>query len=282
MIILWIDMETFKNKFPFKLGTTSYVLSEREDNLMANVRFLMDRFDMIQLLFMGRNHLHEVMSPSIIRRLGQAREKSGVLFTVHLPADLDLLNPDADTVRGSVGVIERIISSTRSLDVWGYVLHVDRFINGSGRADPGEKGLATFRASLEVLADGLGSDSGNVYIENTTYDLIPFKETMAGLPFPVCMDAGHLFFLGQDYEGFTDAFGGMVMQIHLHGFRNGKDHVAVSELEPRAMARIVDFQRRSPRPMILEVFNRDDLEKSARHLERYFFGSGKDVNLNHL
>jgi sugar phosphate isomerase/epimerase len=265
-------MDTFKNKFPFKLGTTSYILSEKEDNLMANIRFLMGRFDMIQLLFMGRDHLHEVMSPYIIKRLEEARGKSGVLLTVHLPADLDLLNPDADAARGSIGVIERIISSTRSLDVRGYVLHVDRFINGSGRADPGEGGVLTFRSLLEMLADRLGGDSNNVYIENTTYDLVPFREAMAGLPFPVCMDAGHLFFFKQDYEGFIDAFGGRVMQIHLHGFRNGKDHAAVSELGHQEMIRIVDFQTKSPRPMILEVFNRDDLEKSARHLEKYFLG----------
>ncbi|OHD69784.1 MAG: hypothetical protein A2W19_09405 [Spirochaetes bacterium RBG_16_49_21] len=272
-MFLWIDMEAFKNKFPFKLGATSYVLSEEEDNLMANIRFVMERFDMIQLLFMGRDYLHEVMSPPIIRELEAARGKSGVLYTVHLPADLDLLNPEEERVRGSIGVIERIIAETRPLDIQGYILHLDRFLDGFGRVDLTGAACRVFQSSLDMLADRLGGDARNIYIENTTYDLTYFKDIIVDRPFPICMDAGHLFFFNQDYEGFIKIFGRRIRQIHLHGFRDGKDHAAVSELKDAEMSKIVTFQRKFSCPLLLEVFNLDDLEKSAEHLVKHFIKS---------
>ncbi len=263
-------MEGYKNRFPFKLGTTSYILPVKEDNLSANVKFLKDRFDLIQLLFMGREYLGEIMSPPIISDLRKMREESGVTYTVHLPADLDLLNSQKDAFEASVDVIENIMERTMSLNIEGYVLHVDRFVNGIARAGLDEEEHRNFSQALKSISKRIGGEAKKIYIENTTYDLLYFKDPVLESPFPVCMDAGHLFFLNQDFDQFVKSFGPRVGQIHLHGHINGRDHKAIDTLGSGAVDKIVGFQKRYSCPMILEVFNLEDLSRSAAHLASYY------------
>jgi sugar phosphate isomerase/epimerase len=263
-------MEAYKDTFPFKLGTTSYILPVKEDNLLTNIRFLRDRFDLIQLLFMGREYLHEIMSPSIIKDLKAIRDESRVSFTVHLPADLDLLNSSEDKINASIDVIEHIMAETGPLNIEGYVLHVDRFVEGSARADLDQREYHNFRTTLDSISMRMGGEAKNIYIENTTYDLVYFKDILLASPFPICMDAGHLFFFGQDYDTFINIFSSRIRQIHLHGYRDGKDHKAITELEGSALHKIIDFQVNYSCPMILEVFNLDDLVQSAEYLKSFY------------
>jgi hypothetical protein len=263
-------MESYKNKFPFKLGTTSYILPVKEDSLSANVRFLKDRVDLVQLLFMGREYLGEIMSPSIIVDLKTMREESGVSYTVHLPADLDLLNPSEEKIGKSVDVIENIMAETVPLNIEGYILHVDRFLNGAARADLDPGGYRNFRTALDIISGRMGADAKKIYIENTTYELLYFKDIILTSPFPVCMDAGHLFFLNQDFGLFVEAFGQRTGQIHLHGFIGGKDHKAVDTLQRGAVNKIVGFQKSYSCPLILEVFNLEDLERSASYFKSFY------------
>jgi len=263
-------MKAYKDKFPFKLGTTSYILPEKEDNLLTNVRFLRDRFDLIQLLFMGREYLHEIMSPSIIKDLKAIRDESRVSYTVHLPADLDILNPSDDFFHRSIGVIERIVAETGPLGIEGYVLHVDRFVKGSARVELSHSEKHNFETALNRISVRMGVDAQKIYIENTTYDLVYFKDILLASPFPICMDAGHLFFFGQDYDVFINAFSSRIRQIHLHGNRDGKDHKAITELEEWELDKIIEFQENYSCPLILEVFNLDDLVQSAEYLKSFY------------
>jgi sugar phosphate isomerase/epimerase len=263
-------MEIYRNKFPFKIGTTSYILEVAEDNLMTNIRFLKDRFDVIQLLFMGREYLQEIMSPSIIRELASLRKESGVSFTVHLPADLDMLNPSEESLHRSIDVIERIIHETGPLSVDGYVLHVDRFVEGAANAGTDSGSRQVFRSAIDGITFRLGKNAEKIFIENTFYDLTFFKDMLLDGPCKICMDAGHLFFFNQDYDSFVDIFREKIRQIHLHGFREGKDHRAVSKLRDSSLKKIVKFQEEFHVPLILEVFNLDDLRGSVNHLKSFY------------
>lgn len=259
-------LKSYKNLFPFPVGSPSYVLPVPEDNLLANVRFLKDRFDLVQLLYFGRNYLDEVMSPRIVRELRAVREESGVMFTVHLPADLGLLNRHGSR-EDALGVIERVMDATASLAVRGYVLHLDVFDACMKLPAPGAGERGAFGESLAAISARLGERADRIYIENTGYDLALFGDLVLESPFPVCMDAGHLFFNGHDPDAFVRLFGPRVRQVHLHGHGGGRDHRPVSTLGPEAVKKVMDFASAGRVPLIAEVYSEEDLAASLEFME---------------
>jgi hypothetical protein len=155
-------MKSYKNKFPFPVGSPSYILPVREDNLVANVKFLKDSFDLVQLLYFGKDYLDEVMSPRIISELRAIREESGIAYTVHLPSDLGLLNPPP--FNDALEVIERVMDATAPLAVEGYALHLDLFGACVKPPVPGAEQRGVFEAALAALSARLGERAPGVYI----------------------------------------------------------------------------------------------------------------------
>ncbi len=52
-------MKDYRNIFPFKIGTSSFVLHVKKDNIIRNIEFLKDSFDKIQLLLFGKDYLDD-------------------------------------------------------------------------------------------------------------------------------------------------------------------------------------------------------------------------------
>ena len=260
-------MKSYRHIFPFPVGCPSYILPVRENNLLANVRFLKDRFDLVQLLYFGRDYLDEVMSPRIISELLAVREDSGLSYTAHLPSDLGLLNPPGPHA-DALDVIERVMDATAPLAVEGYVLHLDLFDACVKPPAPGAGQRGSFGAALAALAARLGERASSVYIENIGYDLAPFGDLLMASPFPVCMDAGHLAHYGHDFAAFMGTFAARVRQVHLHGVAGGRDHRPVPGLEPGYVKRVMDFARGNGVPLIVEVYGEEDLAASMAYLEK--------------
>lgn len=263
-------MKTYRNRFPFKIGTTSYIIPIKEDNLVANVKFLAGSFDEVQLLFFGRHYLDEVMSPHIIQTLKGIREESGLSYSIHLPLDLDLLNPSTGMMRGSIDIIEMIMTETSPLAVEKYILHIDRsfenFLSGFLSADD----MDIFEEACAAISDRLSNVAAKIYIENPAYDLTAVSEVIHKTPCRICMDAGHIFFYNQSIHEFINCFNSRIGLVHLHGHKDGRDHCAVSELDDISINSIVQFLQTYTETVIIEVFNIDDLEQSIFMLESMF------------
>lgn len=260
-------MKSYKKRFPFAIGSPSYILPVEDDNLLANVRFLKDRVDMVQLLYFGKDHLDEVMSPRIISELEKIRKESGLSYTVHLPVDLDLLNSSRELVQRSVYVIERIVSETERLSVDGFVLHVDSLDGGKPGVDLSEDSYLLFREALTLINKRLGEHSKGLFIENTNYDLLYFKDIINDSPFGVCMDVGHLFCQGRGISDYFSAFRSRIGQIHIHGVRDGKDHKSLAALDRTIFKNIMQSIMGISVPFIVEVYNFDDLASSLKVLD---------------
>lgn len=258
-------VKSYKNRFPFPVGAPSYIIPVKDDSVAANAKYLAGLFDMVQLLFFGRDHLDEVMSPRIIRDLKKIGDDTGLRFTVHLPADLRLLGATKQAMLDSIEVIERILEATANLGIEGYVLHVD---GGAERVElSGEKRQA-FAGLLGVMAKRLGDAAANIYLENISYDLAYFGDIINDGPFPVCMDAGHLLFHGHDLSKFMEVFGVRIRQVHLHGAAEGRDHRAISDSSFPNRNFVAELIMKVREPLVIEVYNQDDLESSAAWLER--------------
>lgn len=234
------------------------------------MRFLKDSFDMVQLLFFGRNYLDEVMSPRTIGNLKAVREETGLRYTIHLPADLDLLNPSEESMNGSIGVIERIMAETEPLDVDGYILHVDALEHGSPRVELSRDQLVFFQRSLDAITGRIGDAAGNILIENTTYDLTYFSGILMRSLFQVCMDAGHFVLHNHDAGRYMELFGPKIRQVHLHGVSGGRDHRVLTDLDTLSMRNVSPFLKKFTGSVIIEVYNLNDLIKSVEFLEKNF------------
>ncbi|MBN2160704.1 MAG: TIM barrel protein [Spirochaetes bacterium] len=260
-------MKSYKNRFPFAVGAPSYIIPVKADSVVANARFLAGFLDMVQLLLFGRDHLDEVMSPRIIRDLRKIGDDSGLRFTVHLPADLALLGASKEAALRSLDVIERILDATGVLGVEGYVLHVD---SGPERVELTQSWREEFSGVLGIMAERLGDAARDIYLENTSYDLMYFGDIVNDSPFPVCMDAGHLMFHGHDGERFMELFGSRIRQVHMHGVGGGKDHRAISAHDVRHLKFAGKLLMKMAGSLVIEVYNRGDLEQSLRGLEHLF------------
>jgi len=262
-------MVSYKNRFPFKIGTTSFILPVKEESVVANVVYLKDSFDLVQLLFFGREYLDEVMSPKIIRDLKAIKDESGLRYTVHLPSDLELLNPSAAAMDESIGVIEKIMAETEILDVDGYVLHVDRLVKGSPSVDLDREQFNLFHRALDALSVKLANSAMNIYIENTNYDLTFFGSLIMRSRCSVCMDAGHITLHGHDYGRFIEVFQRKIRQVHLHGVSGGRDHQALTGLVAVSSGLFNHFLKDYTGSVIIEVYNLKDLVKSGEFVERF-------------
>ncbi|MFC1503847.1 cobamide remodeling phosphodiesterase CbiR [Spirochaetota bacterium] len=265
-----MKMKDHRNIYPFRIGTTSYILPIEEDNLVANVEFLKNSFDKIQLLYFSKDYLHDVMSAPILKRLEEIRGRSGVEYSVHLPVDLGLLAANEDMKKRSIDIIETIIQSTAKLGVREYILHIDRS-NGvplSGDfAAGGTAGL--FTHALEMLNKKCGC-LDMFYIENTSYDLTEYADVIERYDMPVCMDIGHLLLCGLEIDGFIQVFNKRIKEVHLHGFSDGEDHRSLAETDRKILRNIWDYLKTYTASVIIEVFNEEDLAGSMGCLYKLF------------
>jgi sugar phosphate isomerase/epimerase len=262
-------MVSYKNRFPFKIGTTSYILPVKEESVVANVVYLKDSFDLVQLLFFGREYLDEVMSPRIIKELKAIKDECGLCYTIHLPSDLELLNPSAARVEESIGVIEKIMAETEILDVDGYVLHIDALVKGSPAVELDHEHFNLFHRALDTLSAKLAFSSRNILIENTTYDLTFFSSLIVRSRCSVCMDAGHISLYNHDYGRFIEVFQQKIRQVHLHGVSGGRDHQALTGLDAVSAGLFNNFLKDYTGSVIIEVYNLKDLVKSGEFIDRF-------------
>ncbi len=260
-------MKSYRNLFPFRIGTTSFILPVKEENLLSNARFLRDIFDIVQLLFFGREYLEEILNPSVMTGLRLLREESGLSFTVHLPSDLELLDPSPGSLGASIDVIERVMEETEGMGITGYVLHVDRLHHGVPRVTCDTETIELFHGAMDAIGERLGDRAAGILIENTTYDLAGFASPVLEGPCGVCMDLGHLLLHDHDPGRFLDAFGARVGEVHLHGVEGGRNHRALVRLDQGPEALVAGFLNGGDAPVILEVYNLVDLVKTATCLE---------------
>jgi sugar phosphate isomerase/epimerase len=260
-------MKHYKNILPFALGTTSYILHTAKDNLLANVTYLKDYFEIIQLLFFGKEYLPEVMSPDILRRLSELRQKNAVSYIIHLPLDLGLLSIRGRTRETAYTIIQTIINKTAFLDVHTYILHVDgSAYSGCTTPAAGRRIDARLGDVLKGLAARLKDNTSKIAVENTGYDLTRCAGIIKEYAYSVCMDVGHLMRYKHDLERFIDEFSLRIRVIHLHGLRNNRDHRSLKTLESGILERIIRFTQDHKPAIIIEVFNKRDLKSSLKYV----------------
>ncbi|MBN2544330.1 MAG: sugar phosphate isomerase/epimerase [Spirochaetes bacterium] len=261
-------MLNYKNRFNFTLGTTSYILHDEKNNLIKNIKFLKDHFNVIQLLYFGKDYLEDLINTETINEIIKIKRNSGLSFIIHLPLDLRLLHPEKDEFENSVRIINRIIEKTKILEIQKYILHIDRYnFLKNDLIELNMENHVKFEEVLNKLESKLNIDPSSIFIENTGFDLVYFSDIILKKNFNICFDIGHLFLNGLDFNKFINVFKDKIGVIHLHGFNDNKDHLSLDNIKGEHLSVIFDFLKNYDKTLILEVFNEKDLTDSLKILE---------------
>ena len=91
------------NGFPFRLGTTSYIIPA---DILSNVRYLAGKVRDVELvLFDVDDGMNNLPSPDEIEQLLMIASQTDLTYTVHLPLDLRLA--EGDSIDKARRVIDR-------------------------------------------------------------------------------------------------------------------------------------------------------------------------------
>src|SRR4030042_2966824 len=93
------------------------------------------------------------------------------------------------------------------------------------------KNLELFEEVLNRLEKELIIDPDSIFIENTNYDLTFFSDIILKKKFNVCLDIGHLYLTGFDFNNFKNVFNDKSGVIHLHGFKDNSDHLSLDKID---------------------------------------------------
>lgn len=261
-------MMSVRNRFPWKIGTTSYILP---GTIEANVAFLVDLVDDVQLLFF------ETPSPRIpandidVRVLQQIAAQGGVGFTVHLPVDIRPGSSDRRQKEEGVAVIADLLEMLAPLGPRCYDLHLP-LEDGIARAE----WLDNIDAFLHQLVGRIGQQRALVAIENINYPFAWIRSLVSGHGFSLCLDVGHALLFADDPSAMLADLSG-VRHVHYHGVREGRDHQA---LHPGQQALTELLGQRLLAAgyegvVTIEVYNQRALADSLLHLEGVWSGHAR-------
>jgi sugar phosphate isomerase/epimerase len=252
-----------KGMFPFSLGCTSYLVpADIEPNILA-MRSLVDEMELI--LFEGAD-FSNMPGPAEVTRFGSLARETGLRYNVHLPLDGDIASADAADAARSLEAVKRVVGLTEALKPTTWTLHLPVLPDGIGPA---------WRDRVGESLRRLPGPPARYSVETLAYDLRVIADIIVELGFSVCIDVGHLLVNGLPVGELFDAFAGRVTMVHLHGVRDGRDHLPLSAL-PEETARMVGDtigSRAYAGSLCLEVFSMEDHARSLPALCRMFGGT---------
>jgi sugar phosphate isomerase/epimerase len=251
-----------KGCFPFRLGTTSYILP---DNLIPNVTFLGDRIDDVELVLFESHEVSNLPEPAEIKTLATLALDYDLTYTVHLPLDADLGSSEESIRQRSVEKCRKVIRLTKSLEPFAYVLHLNGRRRGRERANDVKAWITALEQSVEELLCG-GPAPGTFCIETLDYPYDLVWDIVQYYDLSVCLDIGHILLSGFDLIEYLDGYLSRCRVVHLHGIRGGMDHCDIGGLENHTLELTLSRLRTTAigqqRVLTLEVFNLDDFERS--------------------
>lgn len=249
-----------KSRFPFRLGTTSYILPSE---IVPNVRFLADKVDDIEIVLFESGDLSALPSVETVTELKQLASEHALTYTVHLPIDIHTGHAEESERRRAVDACRRIIERLEPAAPFAYVLHLaaDR---------PGPQPLAELsgwqalhRESLLRLLEHVAPH--RLCLENLEYPFELVAGIAADLDLSICCDIGHLLRYGFNVLDHLGRYLARTRVVHLHGVAEGSDHRGLSSLPPDFFNRLMLQLTTAAGPervATIEVFNERYLQES--------------------
>lgn len=255
--------QSYKNRYPFKLGTTSFI---HPDHIVPNVEALAPFLDEIEItLFESRPC--SLPPPSEIAALKDLARRCGVRYNIHLPLDIAITAADGAEGEAAVETLRGVIDLTRPLSPTTWTLHLP-YIESDRRPLTRNAWRDRTLGRLQKLLAGGHVPPERISLENLDYPpewLNPFIQAFGCA---VCLDIGHLITNGYDWAAAFDQYLPNASVIHLSGMEGGKDHKSLHLLPEADGRRLVSLLRNYRGSVMLEIFSHADLLSSLDHFER--------------
>jgi sugar phosphate isomerase/epimerase len=255
---------SYKNRFPFRLGTTSFIYP---DHYAKNVEMLAPFFDEIELLFFESRFENSLPSKIEILELKNLAEKHGISYNIHLPVDISLGDPGITNRMHAVDTINRFIERTRLLSPTTSTLHLVQPISMNKKTDV-KIWLDSLYWSMERVI-GKEINGEDLSIENLFYPMKLIKKLIDDFQLSVCLDIGHLVLSKQDIEKSFDEWMEKTTIVHLHSVDGEKDHLGLDQMPLAQMEKIMTKLHGFTGIISLEVFSFSKLYNSMEVLERF-------------
>ena len=259
---------SLKGVFPFRLGTTSYIVP---DDILPNVRFLADRVDDVQLILFESGDFSNLPSAAVIRELAAIGKDTDLTYTVHFPLDVFLGAGDEEVRLASVDTCRRIVDLCRPLAPQTFALH----FSGDDPNDRGRIPSPDMPGWLDALDRSMGALVAEVEqprrlcIETLAYPYSLIEDVVLAHDAGVCLDVGHLLRWEHDVMSHLERYADRTHLMHIHGVENGSDHKSLEKLDPAlldAAFAVMVPKEGEYRALTVEVFNQPDFESSMELL----------------
>jgi len=252
---------SLKGRYPFRLGTTSFIFPA---DYMTNVRQLAPLVDEIELLLFESRNLPTLEE---IRQLKDLAKAHDITYNVHLPMDIDLSGEEAGTRTKAVDAVARAIARVAPLHPTTHTLHLiyNRSDHLPSTVDRWQ--TLAMESSAKLLKQS-GVQARKISIETLDFDPLWLKPIVERLDLAVCIDMGHVILYGFDLNQVLKSFADRTSILHLHGVANGKDHLALTQLNPSLRKIIANYLHDFTGSASIEVFNLKRLSESLDFFPR--------------
>jgi sugar phosphate isomerase/epimerase len=245
-----------------RFGTTSYII---EAGLLENLLWL-SRPDMalpigeMQLVLFETPGLSNIPSPKEAADLASAAKERDMAFTVHLPGNIELGNPDDAARAASCELFKRVVGVTQALEPICWTLHIP--------LPSGEDAPSYIERTEGTLAPLLRAfDSPRELAIENIYPVFDVEgQIVEDLDASVAIDVGHLNVFRQDVWGFMDLWMNRCRNMHIHGCDGHRDHESLALLPDGFLSEFLSRVALAPglRTITMEVFGVADFESSSR------------------
>jgi sugar phosphate isomerase/epimerase len=256
-----------KNRFPFRLGTTSYIIPA---DLITNVRYLAPYVDDVELVLFEADNESNLPDEKTIAELDSIARSKDLTYTVHLPLGLSLGAGDEEERRRSVKKALHVVELTSRLNPAAYVVHFEGEARGPLPSESMRGWTSGLRASVKELID-TGVPSRFFCVETLDYPFALVDPIVREFDLSVCLDVGHTLLGGYPLDAYLAKYHDTIRVFHAHGIREGKDHRDLGALKDSELDLLfgsLQSRASSPAVLTLEVFNEEDFRLSLDVVEK--------------
>ena len=258
---------SLKNRFPFRLGTTSYIIPA---DLLSNVKFLADKVDDIELVLFESDEITNLPDAATVKMLKEMADRSDLTYTVHLPLDTWMGHEDESVRQRSVDKCLRVIDCTAPLSPFAYIIHFHGDHLGESPSLDLARWIDGHRRSVERLLQGV--NSRDICVETLDYSYALIEDIVTDYGLSVCLDIGHLLLWGHEPEDYLDRCLQQTRVIHIHGVENGNDHRSLAFLPAGLLTTLMDHLgsgSEKSRVLTMEIFNERAFNQSLDILSSF-------------
>jgi sugar phosphate isomerase/epimerase len=249
-----------KKKYPFLLGTTSYIVP---DDIIPNVRMLSPIVDDIELVLFESPAISNIPTESDIHEITSIADSTGCGFTVHLPTDRKAGSAQKRERELFIDDARRIIHRCMPLQPRAWIVHLEGIEKTASIEDIAAWELRCAEV-IEELCMKVGEPS-QLAVENLGYPWYWHLGIAAQAGTSLCCDIGHLWLhYPECWKEHLSAMLPETRVIHLHGVSDEKDHLSLARNEKHRLKEFVELLMNYQYKGIVtfEIFSEKDFNES--------------------